>query len=173
MPLATLSAAEPVAPRNGDLKMATTVASAPPSITDNADREVSLVRLYVLRATYAIFVLPALVMIPLGSGPLPKLIFHSATERGMINGIQTGLFAMCILGLRYPLKMLPILLFEFTWKGIWLLFYGLPNWLAGTGSPQFSLDLILIGGGPILFGLVIPWTYVWRHYVRQPGQSWR
>ena len=153
--------------------MASTAASDPPIAASGTDLEVSLARLYVLRAAYAIFVLPALVMIPLGSGPLPKLVFHSATERGMINGIQAGLFAMCILGLRYPLKMLPILLFEFTWKAIWLLFYGLPHWLAGTGSPQLSLDLILIGGGPILFGLVIPWSYVFRHYLRQPAGRWR
>ena len=144
-----------------------------PSTTNSADREVSLARLYVMRATYALIVFPALVMIPLGSGPLTKLVFHSATERGMINGIQAGLIAMCILGLRYPLKMLPILLLEFAWKTIWLLFYGLPNWLAGMSSPQFNLDLILIGGGPILFGLVIPWSYVVRHYVRQPGDRWR
>ncbi len=137
------------------------------------DYEVSRLRLWVLRATYAIFVLPALVMIPLDAGPLPKLIFHAATERGMINAIQAGLIVMCCLGMRYPLKMLPILVFEFVWKGIWLFAYGLPNWLAGVRSPQFDLDLIMIGGGPILFGLVIPWPWVWRHYFRQPAERWR
>ena len=153
--------------------MAAALAPDRPSVANGVDHEVSLTRLYLLRATYAIFVLPAIVMIPLGSGPLPKLIFHSATERGMINGIQTGLILMCALGLRYPLKMLPILLFELAWKAIWLLFYGLPNWLAGTSSPQFNLDLMLIGAAPILFGLVIPWSHVFRHYLRQPSERWR
>lgn len=134
---------------------------------------VPLWRLYVLRATYGIFVFPALVMAPFLGGPLAKLVVHAPSERGMINGIQVGLFAMAALGLRYPLKMLPILLFEFAWKAIWLLAYGMPQWAAGVESPQLNLDLILIGGGPILFGLVIPWTYVWHHFVRAPAERWR
>ena len=105
------------------------------------DREVPLWRLHVLRATYAIFVLPALVMIPFGTGPLPKLIFHAPTDRGMISAMLAGLFVMTVIGLRYPLKMLPIFLFEFSWKAIWLLFYGLPQWLAGVRTAQFNLDI--------------------------------
>lgn len=135
--------------------------------------EVSLTRLYVLRATYAIFVLPAFVMLPLGSGPLYKLLAHAPAERGMINGIHVGLFALCALGLRYPLQMLPILLFEFAWKTAWLLAYGIPQWADGVRAPQWELDIILIGGGPVLFGLAIPWSYVFRRYAREPGERWR
>jgi hypothetical protein len=29
------------------------------------------------------------------------------------------------------------------------------------------------GGSSIVFGLIIPWGYVWRHYVKQPGDRWR
>jgi hypothetical protein len=151
-----------------------TTTAPPATAAPHTDRsEVSLSRLYVLRATYAIFVFPALAMLPDLSGPLAKLFVHSATERGMINAIQVGLFAMCVIGLRYPLRMLPILLFEFAWKTIWLLAYGLPQWLSGVRSPQWDLDIILIGGAPILFGLVIPWSYVWRHYIREPAERWR
>jgi hypothetical protein len=146
--------------------------TAAPDMTSQ-DRQVPLWRLYLLRAIYAVFVLPALVMIPLGSGPLPKLILHAPTERGMINGIQVGLFVMCAIGLRYPLKMLPILVFEFTWKAIWLFAYGLPQWLGGVRTAQLSLDMILIGCGPILFGLAIPWTYVFGHYLKAPTERWR
>jgi hypothetical protein len=137
------------------------------------DREVPLWRLYALRTIYGIFVIPALVMIPLGSGPLPRLILHAPTERGMINGIQAGLFVMCAIGLRYPLRMLPILVFEFVWKTIWLLAYGLPQWLGGVRTEQLSLDMILIGCGPILFGLAIPWTYLFRNYLKAPTDRWR
>ena len=137
------------------------------------DPDVSMWRLHLLRLIYAIFVIPAIVMLLLGTGPLARLIDHGATERGMINGIQAGLFVMCAFGMRYPLQLLPVLLFEFTWKAIWLCFYGLPQWLAGIRSPQLSLDMVLIGCGPILFGLAIPWTYVLRHYFRAPAERWR
>ena len=91
----------------------------------------------------------------------------------MITAILGGLWVMALIGIRYPLKMVPILLFEFVWKTIWLLAFGLPQWLAGTGSPRLGEDLIGIGLGPLVFGLVIPWGYVWRHYVEAPAERWR
>ena len=141
-------------------------ASPPSAAGQGRDREVSLTRLYVLRATYLVFIVPSVF------GPWPKLFFHAPTERGMINGIQCGLWLMAVIGVRYPLQMLPILLFEFSWKTLWLLAYGLPQWSAGLRTPQLRLDMILIGGG-VLFALVIPWSYVLRHYVREPSERWR
>jgi len=41
------------------------------------------------------------------------LIEASPTNRGMIPGFLTGLWLMSFFALRYPLKMLPIFLFEF------------------------------------------------------------
>ena len=135
----------------------------------NADphSEVSLFRLYLLRANYLIWA---------GAGfflALPPLIDHGATARGMIDSMFAGLWVMGLLGLRYPLQVLPIFLFEFVWKSVWLVAYGLPQWLAGTGSPQLSEDLISIGNGPILFGLIIPWGHVWHHYIKKPAERWR
>jgi hypothetical protein len=138
-----------------------------------AGREMPRWRIHVLRAIYAIFVIPALIMVPLGSGPLSKLILHGPAERGMINGIQAGLFVMCAIGLRYPLKMLPILLFEVVWKLIWLLAYGLPQYLSGVRSEQWGVDIILIGGASILGVLIIPWSHVREQYFRAPAEPWR
>jgi hypothetical protein len=153
--------------------MASTTAPDVPNATQGGDPELPRWRIHLLRATYAIFVVPALVMIPLGSGPLPRLILHAPADRGMINGIQAGLFVMCAIGLRHPLKMLPILLFEVVWKLIWLLAYGLPQWQSGVRSAQWSEDIILIGAASILGVLIIPWTYVFRHYLKAPAERWR
>jgi len=80
---------------------------------------------------------------------------------------------LAFLGLRYPLEMLPLLLFEFTWKSIWMLAYGLPQWSAGQLPPTFSEDAFNIGMGVVLMPLVIPWGYVYRHYVKRAGARWR
>ncbi len=69
--------------------------------------------------------------------------------------------------------MLPLLLFELVWKLIWVLAYGLPLWSAGQLTPVTAQDLTNTLFGVILMPLVIPWTYVWRRYVRQPGARWR
>lgn len=129
--------------------------------------EVSLLRLYILRAVSLFFV------ITFCFGTLPRLIDHAPTERGMILAILAGLWVMAIIAIRYPLQMLPIFLFEFVWKSIWLLIFGLPQRLSGVGSPRLSQDLLEIGAVPFLIALVIPWGYVWRHYVQQPAERWR
>ena len=59
------------------------------------------------------------------------------------------------------------------WKMTWLPAFGLPQWMAGSTSQRLNDDLIGIGNGPILFGLISPWGYVWRHYVRAPAERWR
>ncbi|HEV7660798.1 MAG TPA: hypothetical protein VGO55_13245 [Allosphingosinicella sp.] len=147
--------------------MDSTAASASPSIWKRGDQEVSLVRMYVIRVGCLASA------IALGSSNLPDLIWPDPMARGMITAILGGLLVMVTIGIRYPLKMVPIFLFEFVWKTIWLLRFGLPQWMAGTGSPRLSQDLIDIGLFPIVVGLIIPWGYVWRHYVKAPAERWR
>ena len=147
--------------------MAGPATTASPSIWRRGEHEVSLVRLYVMRAT------ALLGAIGLALDITPGLIWPDPVGRGMIIGMLGGLFVMALIAVRHPLKLVPILLFEFVWKTIWLLRFGLPQWQAGTGSPRLAEDLIGIGLGPLVFGLVIPWGYVWRHYVKAPGDRWR
>ena len=61
---------------------------------------------------------------------------------------------------------MPIFLFEFVWKSIWLLAFGVPRWLSGSNAPHLQGDLMSIGTFPFLLALIIPWGYVWRHYIR-------
>ncbi|HEX6741420.1 MAG TPA: hypothetical protein VF079_06455 [Sphingomicrobium sp.] len=145
-----------------------TAATAParPSIWKRGDEEVSLVRLYVMRAValLGIWGLVETVM---------TLVDHAPDERGMLKAMISGLWVMCFLAFRYPLKMVPILLFELVWKTLWLIFFGLPQWYSGVGSPRLGEDLWSIGAFPIVCLLVIPWGYVWREYVKAPADRWR
>jgi len=131
------------------------------------ENQASLTRLYLLRANFLLWAVAGFFLV------LPGLIHPDPVARGMVPSMLAGLWVMSFLGLRYPLQMLPIFLFEFVWKTLWLIDYGLPQWLSGTGSPQLQADLLSIGNGPILFGLIIPWGFVWRRYVRRKGDRWR
>ncbi len=134
---------------------------------DRADSNVSLARLYVLRATYL------LLIVGLGAMILPVLLSHDPASRGVIPSLLGAIWLLAFIGLRYPLQMLPLLLFELSWKAIWLLAFGLPQWSAGQMPPTWPEDFEAIAAGVILMPIVIPWGYVYRHYVKQPSERWR
>ena len=133
----------------------------------NVAQEVSLARIYVLRATYLLLV------IGLGGMIVPDVVSHPVISRGVIPSLLGAVWVLAFVGLKYPLEMLPLLMFEFAWKSIWMVAYGLPQWSAGQLPPTFAEDSFNIGLGVILMPLVIPWGYVYRHYVKQSGARWR
>lgn len=141
-------------------------AKAQPATAEDAQDEVSLVRLYVLRATYLLLV------IGLGAMIVPPLLNHELISRGVIQSLLGAVWVLAFFGFRYPLQLLPLLMFEFVWKAIWMIAYGLPQWSAGQYPPTFAEDMFNIAAGVMLMPLVIPWGYVWRYYVKRPGARW-
>ena len=146
--------------------MAETAACDSPPRERVGEGEVSLLRLYVLRAMYLLLV------VGLGAMIVPEIVNHPVTSRGVIASLLGAVWALAFLGLRHPLEMLPLLMFEFLWKLIWMIAYGLPQWLAGRFPPTFDEDVFNIAFGAILL-FVIPWGYVWRRYGKRPGAPWR
>jgi hypothetical protein len=132
-----------------------------------AGSELSLLRLYILRAIYL------LIAVAEGLIVAPALIYHEPTARGVIPSLLVAMCLLDLLGLKYPRQMLPLLLFEFVWKTIWFLAFGLPQWSAGQTPPTFAEDFPAILFGVVLMPFVIPWGYVWRHYVKASGDRWR
>jgi hypothetical protein len=131
--------------------------------------EVSLFRLYTLRAAYlvmaaglAVFVWPA--------------VFHHTNELAVTGGVRiallAGLGATAALGLRYPLQMLPILLFELTWKAIYLIAFALPLWSTHQITAAMAEDIkaVMIA---VIFIPMIPWRYVFAQYVLKRGDRWK
>ena len=139
-------------------------ASLAPSSPDSAD-EVSLTRLYVLRAMFLVLA------VGLGAMIVPEILNHEPASRGVIPSLLGAVWALAFLGLRYPLEMLPLLMFEFVWKLIWMVFYGLPQWSSGQRPPTFPDDSFNIAFGALLL-FVIPWGYVWRRFVMRSGARW-
>ncbi len=135
-----------------------------------AATEVSLFRLYALRATYLLLV------VGLGSIIWPAIIHHPnawTLMHGVACSLLAAVTALAVLGLRYPLKMLPLLFFELVWKSIWLIAIALPLWSAhhiDADTAETVRDCLM---GIVLFPLVIPWRYVLASYMRTPGDRWR
>ena len=79
---------------------------------------------------------------------------------------------LALLGLRYPQRMLPILLFEVSWKLLWLGVVAFPLWsdnrLEGATRTQTGTVLWVV-----VIIAVIPWHHVFTQYAMAPGESWR
>ncbi len=133
--------------------------------------EVSQYRLYALRAMYLLVVVGlALTMWPdVLAAEKPFATWSSAQT------VQTSMMAafwlLCALGIRYPLQLLPMLMWELVWKTIWLVAVPLPQYLNGTFDEKLMPNVIAIGMVVLVY-LVIPWSYVYRHYVTKPGTPW-
>ena len=147
--------------------MASKGGAVPSTPRTGRDYEVPLWRLYLMRAIAVPFIISGF------TNYLPKLLDPDPTGRGMTISMLGALWLLAFIVLRYPLLMVPIYLFEFVWKSIWLLAFGLPQWRAGRVDPQLSKDMWEIGLFPFVFALIIPWGYVWRHYVKAPSERWR
>src|SRR5690242_12287145 len=88
------------------------------------DYDVSTFRLYLMRATYL------LIAVGLAVEIWPQILNHRGTTHGAASSLLAGISLLAVVGLRYPLKMLPLLLFELVWKSIWMVVIAYPLWRA-------------------------------------------
>jgi hypothetical protein len=130
---------------------------------------VSLARLYFLRFGYL------LVAVGLVVTKWPLLLHHPA-HWPLMDGVETSMLVamslLFILGLRYPLQMLPILLFESLWKLIWVSVVVAPLWAAGRMD---AATWQVVGACAVVLVVVavIPGRYVVTSYLTQHGDRWR
>jgi hypothetical protein len=97
--------------------------------------EVSLFRLYVLRAMY-LFIVAGL-GVYLWPGVLNPHR-HWELNEGMATCMLAAFSLLCLLGLRYPLQMLPVLLWEVIWKTLWLILVPLRSGRQAISTTQSS-----------------------------------
>lgn len=86
--------------------------------------------------------------------------------------LLTAMSLLAFLGLRYPVKLLPILLFETAWKVLWFGIVALPQTLDG-GLNSGTSDMVARNALVVVIIAVIPWRYVWTTFVRAEGDPWR
>ena len=90
---------------------------------------------------------------------------------GAVVCILTAVSLLAFLGVRYPIGMLPILMFEVLWKVLWLALVAVPHLLANdldgaTESLLYSMLFVV----PVI--AVTPWDFVWKRFVSTPGERW-
>ncbi|MCV2358485.1 hypothetical protein LNV08_05800 [Paucibacter sp. TC2R-5] len=135
-----------------------------------SDQDLPLWRLNLLRAFYL------LITVGLASSWGPSMLQHTdlwAQRRGELGAMLIGLAIFCVWGLRYPLQMLPLLIFELIWKVLWILAIAYPLWLSGAVTPGVEASFYACLAGVVLTPLVLPWRYIVHHYFRKPAQRWR
>lgn len=132
-------------------------------------RQLSLVRVTILRVGYLI--------VGLGNAVYrwPDLAANSDKwdlMEGAVNCMLAAMAVFMLLGLRYPRRMLPVMVFEVAWKLLWLTVVALPPWLSGglDADTRAQAGEILWVVVPLV---VVPWGYVLSQFVLAPAEPWR
>ena len=131
------------------------------------------VAMWRINAMRFVFLLMAVIMG--GLFVWPQVLFESAdweVMRGLAKSMLAALALMSLLGVRYPLQMLPLMLYEIAWKTIWLVLIAGRAWLAGEWAPVID-GLFYDCIGIIIAFFIVPWRYVWARYFKQPTEPWR
>jgi len=131
--------------------------------------DISGTRLNFLRSGYLLLVLG------IGAGMWPVLL-REGPQLELMHGAALSMLCaiglLALFGLRYPLQMLPLLIFEMTWKTIWTLRIAVPLWSADRLDANFMATLVACAVA-LVFPFIIPWTYVFDNYIRRPAEPWR
>ena len=104
----------------------------------------------------------------------PLLFNHEpwSLAEGTVECLLVAMSVLALLGLRYPLRMLPILLFEVGWKALWLGIVALPLWSDGRLDGAFLAQTNKVLWVVIVVA-AIPWRYAFTQFVRATGDPWR
>jgi hypothetical protein len=131
--------------------------------------ELPLWRLNLMRVGYAVMGLGlAVVKWPLVIGYDRSMPLYE----GIVAVLLTAMSLLAFLGLRYPVRLLPILLFECVWKLIWLSVVALPAVVAGDVDAA-TQEVIVNCSLVVIILAVVPWRYVRQRYVAAKGDRWR
>jgi hypothetical protein len=125
-------------------------------------------RLNLLRAGYALIAVGLAVQI------WPQIIdpaTHWELQRSVVVSMLGAMGLLSLLGLRYPLRMLPLLFFEVAWKVIWTARVALPAYLDGrldeATASIFASCLVVL-----LVVAAMPWDYIVARFALAKGEPW-
>ena len=106
----------------------------------------------------------------MGSSVWYRLLFESAdipVPQSLARAMLGALALLAVLGVRYPVQMLPLMIYETAWKTVWLVLIAFRAWLAGKWTQDIEA-LFFECIGIVLAYIFMPWRYIWARYVEQP-----
>ena len=92
-----------------------------------------------------------------------KSIFHTSCDPipyGIVGSVFLTFGLLAVLGLRAPLKFVPVLLFQLIYKSIWVVGVILPLIVAGSFSAKYTPTVVLFILVMVGDLIAIPFRYV-------------
>ena len=120
-------------------------------------------RLYIMRALYLLTFLGL-------AYDNWSTIFYPGEQLDALSGVAISFWAayslLMVIGVRYPIKMLPLLLLQLLYKSAWLIGTYLPAKSSGLLTDDIELFAGIFIKAIILDFIVIPWPYVYKNYIK-------
>jgi hypothetical protein len=133
-----------------------------------APAQLRLWQLNLLRVGYTVIVVGLAIL------KWPLLFNHDpwSLAEGTKECLLIAMSALALLGIRYPQRMLPVLLFEVAWKLLWLGVVALPLWINDDlhGATRAQTGEVL---WVVVIIAVIPWRHAFAQFVTAPAEPWR
>jgi hypothetical protein len=137
-----------------------------PTSTESSNQP-SLMQLNLMRVGY--------LLMGVGLAVVKWPLLAQARELPLYEGVTLCLLVamslLALLGLRHPVRLLPVLLFEIIWKLLWLGIVALPHLMSGdvdATESQVVVNCSLV----VVIIAVTPWRFVWARYVSARGDRW-
>ena len=129
-----------------------------------ANQEVPKYRRHLMRLVYA------LTCFGVGPQAWSTLVTHAAPwdpVRGVAFSFWAAYATLMILGVWNPLKMVPLLLLQLLYKSVWLIAVAIPLAKAGPLDATAAALVRIFVIAAVVDLVVIPWPYVFAHYIRR------
>lgn len=131
--------------------------------TDNQNYEgVAKYKIYLLRLLFM------MTFLLVGKSSWPHLLTYTGSWdplQAMAFCVMAAYSALSVIGLKEPLKMLPIVFFIILYKGLWLGIVAWPLWmsnqLAGSPAEEMTYAFLWI----VLPLIAFPWKYAFKKYI--------
>lgn len=140
---------------------ATTEAVVPAGLT------LSRTRVNAMRAGYLLMGLGLAV----AKWPLLPTVSSMPLYESVTLCMLVALSLLALLGLAHPVRLLPVLLFESTWKVLWLSLVAAPQVLSGENLDDATAQVAVNCSLVVVILAVVPWRYVWHRFVRVPRRG--